>query len=661
METSNRVTPLQEDIETIEDFIEVYGGLKTECDRLNWLTRLPQVESNIALLPKKWIDSLDDESKCALFSLFTFSSNEQVKRLDHDHMLPFLRFVDQLKEIERFYRPIGGIMGYQCEVLKRIYPRSAKSQALWSRPPGYEIEQAGIEGIDTLPLFAEIYPVGGAGDRLDLKDEETQDPLPAALLPFLGRSLLEGLVRDVQGREYLYEKLFGKKVVTPIALMTSQEKDNERYLQALLEEKEHFGRPKESFFLFKQPQAPMVNKEGVWSITQEWQLQQKPGGHGVIWKLSKDCGLFKWLENHGRRYALIRQINNPIVGLDRTLSTLCGLGVKEKKSFGFLAAPRRPNAPEGVDVLVQEKKDGQWWASILNIEYTDFVYQEINNTFPANTNVLFVDLKAIEEKVDQSPFPGLVYNPKDGGAGRLESLMQNIAETFQDQIDGPIQGDEWKKLSTYVAYNSRKKSISSTKRAYKEGESLDDTPQGAFNDLQENMAELFKSCGMHLEGNPLIWIHPALGPYWSIIRQKVSGGSLKGELELEIAEVEMRDCHIEGSLLVLSGSLEGQCRLIGVKVKNRGVAGGSFWDKKVLRKECLSIELQGRSEFIAENVTFRGNQTIVVPDGYRYVAYNRGEEVELQKERIEKRDPLWRYSLNLINQIEVTRWIDISS
>lgn len=43
--------------------------------------------------------------------------------------------------------------------------------------------------------MAEIYPVGGAGDRLGLVDEETGESLPTAVLPYCGRSLLEGLVR----------------------------------------------------------------------------------------------------------------------------------------------------------------------------------------------------------------------------------------------------------------------------------------------------------------------------------------------------------------------------------------------------------------------------------------------------------------------------------
>jgi hypothetical protein len=49
-----------------------------------------------------------------------------------------------------------------------------------------------------LPELGEIYPIGGAGDRLGLVDSDTGESLPAALLPYCGRSLLEGLIRDLQ-------------------------------------------------------------------------------------------------------------------------------------------------------------------------------------------------------------------------------------------------------------------------------------------------------------------------------------------------------------------------------------------------------------------------------------------------------------------------------
>lgn len=60
--------------------------------------------------------------------------------------------------------------------------------------------QMAAKGLLSLPQLAEIYPVGGAGDRLGLLCDVTQEPLPAAMLPYCGRLMLEGLVRDLQVR-----------------------------------------------------------------------------------------------------------------------------------------------------------------------------------------------------------------------------------------------------------------------------------------------------------------------------------------------------------------------------------------------------------------------------------------------------------------------------
>lgn len=87
---------------------------------------------------------------------------------------------------------------------------------------------AALQGLAAMPQLAEIYPVGGAGDRLGLVDAATGESLPAAVLPYGGRSMLEGLIRDLQAREYLYYKLHGQQLMTPVAVMTSDAKGNHR-------------------------------------------------------------------------------------------------------------------------------------------------------------------------------------------------------------------------------------------------------------------------------------------------------------------------------------------------------------------------------------------------------------------------------------------------
>lgn len=140
----------------------------------------------------------------------------------------------------------------------------------------------------------------GAGDRLGLVCEETGEPLPAAMLPYCGRPLLEGLVRDLTAREYLYYRTFGKRCTTPVAIMTSDAKGNDRRVKELLATKNHFGRPKDSIRLFCQPLVPVLEAStGVWVLPEALAPSMKPGGHGAIWKLMHDNGIFSWLQGAG--------------------------------------------------------------------------------------------------------------------------------------------------------------------------------------------------------------------------------------------------------------------------------------------------------------------------------------------------------------------------
>lgn len=59
-----------------------------------------------------------------------------------------------------------------------------------------------------MPNLGEIYPLGGSADRLGLVDPDTGECLPAAMLPYCGRTLLEGLVRDLQVHGLLMTQSF---------------------------------------------------------------------------------------------------------------------------------------------------------------------------------------------------------------------------------------------------------------------------------------------------------------------------------------------------------------------------------------------------------------------------------------------------------------------
>ncbi len=572
----------------------------------------------------------------------------------------------KLIAIDHFYREMGGITGYQAKILQLLRQEGQEVVPARYHAPSFidiaeetaDVREAIDWGIDGLAEVAEIYPLGGAADRLHLVEEATGLELPAAKLPFAGRTLLEHLIRDLQARERLYFENHGVQLTTPIAIMTSHEKNNHAHVLAICESLGFFGRPRESIRFFTQPLVPAVNERGDWYLTVPLKLLLKPGGHGAIWKLARDAGIFSWLQQQGRKKALIRQINNPIAGLDYGLLAFTGIGCKRKMLFGFASCPRLLQAAEGVNVLIERDKQ----LVLTNIEYCDFAKFGIEDRplkegepysrFSSNTNILFADLHALSQAVEACPFPGLLINLKsasyttDAGEkkeekmARLESTMQNIADVFVEE-----KGAVLKTERTYVTYNRRHKTISTAKKAWIPGKPLQETPENCFYDLLIAHRELLLECGFHLPAQRtleesltkgpecLFLYHPALGPLYSTLREKLRGGSLAlgAELLLEIASFQATNLQIQGSLQVIAeqvtghfdeqGKLHysnrvGRCILENVTIENKGVDWTSpFWKMDLKRPESVKILLQGESTFIARNVRLSGNHIFTVEDG----------------------------------------------
>lgn len=73
---------------------------------------------------------------------------------------------------------------------------------------------------------------------------------------------------SVQAREYLYFKLTGEQHITPVAIMTSDAKDNDKRIKGMLESQDWYGRGEDAFFVFKQPMVPLLDiKTGSWLVT----------------------------------------------------------------------------------------------------------------------------------------------------------------------------------------------------------------------------------------------------------------------------------------------------------------------------------------------------------------------------------------------------------
>jgi len=123
--------------------------------------------------------------------------------------------------------------------------------------------------------------------------------------------------------------------------------------------------------------------------------------------------------------------------------------------------------------------------------------------YPSNTNILFADLNQIEKAIAKCPIPGMLINMKslvpfldatgkltEQKGGRLESTMQNIADHLTDGFEAPLNEEDSCELKTFLTYNERAKTISVTKKTYKPGESLSETPEGCYLGLIENNLKL---------------------------------------------------------------------------------------------------------------------------------------------------------------------------
>ena len=333
--------------------------------------------------------------------------------------------------------------------------------------------------------------------------------------------------------------------------MTSDAKGNHERVAELCAASCWFARGEANFTLFRQPMVPMVREgDGKWLVPRSCAPLMKPGGHGVIWKLMLDSGVFGWFKARGREAALLRQISNPLAGTDDTMLALAGEGLeKEGRAFGFASCERKVGASEGCNVVVEKTlPDGQGFSyCVSNIEYTEFDRLGIQDVcaasaagrgdretsaFPANTNILYIGLDAIERKVRQGAnngylgahiiLPGMLINlsktttyiDEDTGrevaekAGRLECTMQNIADSLGQVYPSP-QG-EHADLDTCLIYNGRSKVTSSAKKKRREGvvtdAALRQTPDGSFLDLVRNGREILAGQGRGTQRQGTAWI-----------------------------------------------------------------------------------------------------------------------------------------------------------
>ena len=595
-----------------------------------------------------------------------------------------------LDALDQFFTPLGGILAYQESVLTLLEERSAPRNLEEMKPvKGYDLTRESedtkkwvLEGLERLGSFCGLFPIGGAADRLNIGSVKT---VYSASFSFFGKSLLARLVEDVGAQEYLHFKLFGAQVTLPLFFMVSEKQEHFQQIKALMEEENFFNRTPSSITIALQPLCPLFNEQGVWHSEKPMQITKKPGGHGMLWKVARESGWLQKMADQGKKKMIVRQINNLVAGTDFTLLAFQGLGMSKDSLFGMAGCAKKLGAKEGTCVL---KKVEQGYC-LTNIEYCDSragLLQEETEEMLANTNILFADTQAINAVAKIDPFPGKMLNfrldQSFGGEpqklARLETMMQNISEHFVFS-----KGD---KNKVFVAKGARNKTISCTKKLSQQKALELETPEQCLNDMMEGSRELLEQfCSSTLPikdpgvTNFLFSYHKALGPLYSIIGQKIGRLHLKkgAEVRLDIADIYLEKCFVQGSLLIQSAQVmghlnsgvrtysdkTGSCILEDVKIVNRGADfSQNLWSDSFVRDESVEIVLEGHSRFIARSVEFLGKVKIVVPDGVEMEAlHGLDGKIIFKQSSINKSKevPFYQYAVAQDNFIEVKRGFDL--
>ena len=606
---------------------------------------------------------------------------------DYDTLLKNL--CKNLLNIDEFYKPLGGIIGYHNKFLTLLKGKDQKQDVKFLEPEYIDlrkdcraINELTKLGLKNLDNFALICPMGGAGERLNLYDPKTNEAMPAAKLNFRGKSLAENLIDDIQALEHLYWQTYKKRVQMPIVIMTSDCKNNHKHIVSIFENNNYFKRDKNNFYFIKQISVPLISQNGNWALEAPLKLALRPSGHGALWRLMEKTKAFDFLKNHKKDKAIIRQINNPIAGTDYLLLSFMGAAIKKKKSFGFISCERKKGCKEGINVLKEEQRDHSYYYNFSNIEYTDFKkhkledlsdIQKTDSKFFANTNILFADLNAVQKASYLNPFPALTINLKtkvflkdrngkiiEIKAARLESMMQNIADYIKDKKSDKIKKEAQQNLKTFISLSDRSKTLSSTKKAYVEGSDFADTPQMCFYDVLCNYLDLLKNhCQMKMPQMPskneylltgpsfITNFNPIIGPLYTDISKKIITGQLisGSEMQLEIAQVLLQNIYLNGSLIIETDLISDEknyynsskCTLDNVTIKNLGIdksAKNIYWQNKIIRKEYLKISLGTNSEFYAKDIEFINTHEIIVPSFHKMFILRKKDKIIYKIDKI---------------------------
>jgi len=636
-------------------------------DKAKYLLENPLIQSFLSSSSEwaKYITSLADDDKVVLLSLVFLKQNTTIFHTPPSKWPKgsLQKLLSNLKQVESFYEKIGGIIGYHETFIKLLNDSDKDTNTSLYPPEPIDIRQFSSKvkekaeiGLKHLDQIAFIFPVGGAGDRLNLIDKKTKKALPAAFLSFCGKTLLQYLLDEVSALEHLYKSTYKKDITCPVILMTSEEKDNDEKVTSFLEKNDWFGRAENSIKTCIQPVVPVISETGKWILQDDYTLLCKPGGHGALWKVLLENKIFDYLISQKKKYSIIRQINNPIGGMDYNLLTFIGYGLTEKKKFGFLTCPRQVHSATGSILLNEKKEDESYQYNHTNIEYCDFEKYHISDVstdpytniseYPANTNTLFVDLKEAYPIVKENPLFEMSLNikhsyrfkgkKKEERIGRPELLMQNISNRFVYTSKQPLEKGQQKHIYTFLMSNERRKTLGSIKQLLQKDKIME-TPESCLHSLLENYKELLtKWCSFSMpemfnyeeclkKGPPFfINISPFLGPTFEEVAKKIQGGEISeySVLELLTGFVEIKNLKLHGNLHIKEKKrLASKCYLHNITITNKinKKPMQAYWKDEISHKNGFSLFLEEGSEFFAENIHFDKVAEFFVPSNHRMI------------------------------------------
>lgn len=207
MANSNMKTlSVQQQIDHLEPLVQKLIKAHTIHEKLDVVNENPNVHEYLSQsnLLAAYMQGINPDCDFAIRSILAIGQGPIVFRGIEGLEEPYevLRgLLRLLLEIEQFYQVLGGIAGYHLTVLKLIIEKTVKcgertDKENYIKPEGLDVSKNSEDlqrylrfGLEHLHELAVIFPVGGAGDRLGLKDDKTDKPLPAAMLNFCGHTL----------------------------------------------------------------------------------------------------------------------------------------------------------------------------------------------------------------------------------------------------------------------------------------------------------------------------------------------------------------------------------------------------------------------------------------------------------------------------------------